>query len=246
MVTRGTGGVLITQAVEQPVNGGGMVAHFEPTIDDQDTWNIWARAHVDVLRREFEDVCGALNSIHDGLEDKLAAQARKIAELELRCAELRGVVDTLRAVGSGGINHRGAYDAGTSYARHDVAMLDGSSFIATRDCPGPCPGDGWRLLASCGRRGQRGPIGRSADAPRWVDVAFDAETLSFVPRLSDGSLGSVISLRRLFACLTIDRANYAIVLELNNGSKLSFSVRGLFERYDQEKSGDVDDDLVRR
>ena len=38
-------------------------------------------------------------------------------------------------------------------------MLGGSSFIAVKDAPGPCPGGGWQLLASRGSRGERGEKG---------------------------------------------------------------------------------------
>ena len=35
-------------------------------------------------------------------------------------------------------------------------MVDGSSFVALKDHPGPCPGADWQLLASRGSRGDRG------------------------------------------------------------------------------------------
>lgn len=56
------------------------------------------------------------------------------------------------------------------YRMLDVVTLGGSSFVARVDHPGPCPGDGWQLLASQGRRGQtgdrgeRGPPGLSAQS----------------------------------------------------------------------------------
>lgn len=60
------------------------------------------------------------------------------------------------------LNFRGAWSAGEVYRAFDVAMLNGSSFVAQRDDPGECPGDGWRLFASGGvkgRPGDRGPTG---------------------------------------------------------------------------------------
>ena len=38
----------------------------------------------------------------------------------------------------------------------DVVALNGGSFIARKDVPGPCPGPGWQLIASQGRRGAAG------------------------------------------------------------------------------------------
>ncbi len=55
-------------------------------------------------------------------------------------------------------------------------MAGGSCFVARRNDPGPCPGDGWQLIAQRGQRGEaglrgergepghRGPAGRIASA----------------------------------------------------------------------------------
>lgn len=59
--------------------------------------------------------------------------------------------------------YKGAWKAATAYQAHDVAMVDGSSFVALRDAPGPCPGDGWRLLAGRGKSGPPGPPGASGE-----------------------------------------------------------------------------------
>src|SRR5262249_8422949 len=45
----------------------------------------------------------------------------------------------------------GTYQEDVEYHRLDIVALNGSSFIARRDNPGPCPGEGWQLLASAGR-----------------------------------------------------------------------------------------------
>lgn len=58
---------------------------------------------------------------------------------------------------------RGTYDAGATYEALDVVARDGASFAAKRDNPGPCPGDGWQLIAQqgkAGRPGERGEPGR--------------------------------------------------------------------------------------
>jgi len=52
---------------------------------------------------------------------------------------------------------RGTYDESDSYRHLDVVALGGASFAATRDNPGPCPGEGWQLIAAQGKRGNPGP-----------------------------------------------------------------------------------------
>jgi hypothetical protein len=156
--------------------------------------------------------------------------------LEMQNAELRGALDTLRTIGSGGINHRGTYDSGTSYARGDAAMLDGSSFVATRDRPGECPGDGWKLLASAGKRGEKGRPGPRGPAVKLKWATLDSSRMALSLIMSDGS-SSLIPLKALFADVRIDRETYAIVLRTADGSELRFDLRPLFAQYDDEKAG---------
>jgi hypothetical protein len=62
----------------------------------------------------------------------------------------------------------GTYDVRKSYARLDIVACDGASFIARRDDPGPCPRDGWQMLASRGKagdKGQPGPRGEKGERP---------------------------------------------------------------------------------
>src|SRR5215470_13503356 len=54
---------------------------------------------------------------------------------------------------------RGTFDQSASYLRLDVVALNGGSFIALKDAPGPCPGPGWQLIASQGKRGAAGEKG---------------------------------------------------------------------------------------
>lgn len=68
---------------------------------------------------------------------------------------------------------RGTWAEGQSYEALDVVAVNGASFAARRDDPGPCPGDGWQLIASRGKtgapgqngaagpRGERGEVGRA-------------------------------------------------------------------------------------
>lgn len=63
---------------------------------------------------------------------------------------------------------RGTYADTETYHALDLVALNGGSFIALCDDPGPCPGDGWQLLARQGKagapgmrgeRGERGEVG---------------------------------------------------------------------------------------
>jgi hypothetical protein len=54
---------------------------------------------------------------------------------------------------------RGTYDAEAEYRSLDVVALNGGSFVALRDAPGECPGEGWQLITSPGKRGQKGEDG---------------------------------------------------------------------------------------
>jgi hypothetical protein len=76
----------------------------------------------------------------------------------------------------------GTYDLAAKYRRLSVVTLNGSSFVARHDDPGPCPGDGWQLFASAGKRGQQGPkgergergsMGPPASVPRIVTTEID-------------------------------------------------------------------------
>src|SRR6201993_377424 len=62
---------------------------------------------------------------------------------------------------------RGTFDESVSYRRLDVVALNGGSCIALKDAPGPCPGSGWQLIASQGKRGAAGEKGeRGAQGPQ--------------------------------------------------------------------------------
>ncbi len=62
---------------------------------------------------------------------------------------------------------RGTFDATATYDALDVVALNGGSFVALSDDPGECPGEGWQLLTSPGKRGQKGEDGaRGAPGPR--------------------------------------------------------------------------------
>jgi hypothetical protein len=103
---------------------------------------------------------------------------------------------------------RGTFDGSVSYRHLDVVALNGGSFIALKDAPGPCPGSGWQLLASQGRRGAAGEKGeRGLPGPRGDAGASGATILGWkierdryvaTPVMSDGRDGPPLELRGLF------------------------------------------------
>lgn len=83
----------------------------------------------------------------------------------------------------------GLFDATRTYGKFDIVSLDGGEFRAVRDDPGPCPGEGWRMSATRGKRGSagvQGPAGPSGPAGTSIDsITVDAGVL--VIGMSNGS-----------------------------------------------------------
>jgi hypothetical protein len=103
---------------------------------------------------------------------------------------------------------RGTFNETADYRHLDVVALNGGSFIALKDAPGPCPGPGWQLLASQGKRGVAGEKGeRGAQGPQgnpglsgatirgWK---IDREKYVATPLMSDGRDGPPLELLGLF------------------------------------------------
>lgn len=60
-------------------------------------------------------------------------------------------------------NPRRLWNAEENYSRLDVVALNGGSFVALKDDPGPCPGEGWMLIAQPGKRGEKGDRGEKGE-----------------------------------------------------------------------------------
>jgi len=94
------------------------------------------------------------------------------------------------------------------YRRLDVVAFNGGSFVALKDAPGPCPGPGWQLLASQGKRGAAGERGERGErgpqgSPGLSGVTIrewkiDRARYVATPVMSDGSEGPPLELRGLF------------------------------------------------
>ena len=80
---------------------------------------------------------------------------------------------------------RGTFDAEAEYRMLDIVAMNGGSFVALSDDPGECPGEGWQLLTSPGKRGQKGEDGerglpgskgdRGAPGPALISATIDAD-----------------------------------------------------------------------
>jgi hypothetical protein len=103
---------------------------------------------------------------------------------------------------------RGTFNETAEYHRLDVVALNGGSFIAREDAPGPCPGPGWQLIASQGKRGAAGEKGeRGAQGPQGNpglsgatirDWKIDREKYVATPLMSNGRDGPPLELLGLF------------------------------------------------
>jgi hypothetical protein len=94
---------------------------------------------------------------------------------------------------------RGTHDPKAEYVANDMVAKDGGTFVARRNHPGPCPGDGWQLMARQGARGvagERGAPGR--DAPTIKSWKVDRQRYLVIPVMSDGREGPTLELRALF------------------------------------------------
>lgn len=112
------------------------------------------------------------------------------------------------------IKHRGTYDAAKTYAELDVAVVNGSSFIAIKDGAGVCPGPDWRIQASAGKRGERGERGEQGlPGPR-------GESGKPAPALRE---------------CQIDKANFRARLVMDDGNTLDIPVAPFFEQYEDER-----------
>jgi hypothetical protein len=103
---------------------------------------------------------------------------------------------------------RGTFNQTAEYCRLDVVAFNGGSFVALKDKPGPCPGSGWQLIASQGKRGIAGEKGERGSSGPKGDAGVSSATICewkidraryvATPIMSDGSDGPPLELRGLF------------------------------------------------
>lgn len=81
------------------------------------------------------------------------------------------------------INVRGTYSAESDYSALDIVALNGGAFISRKDSPGPCPGEGWQVIAmrgkpgEPGKRGDPGPSVRGEPGPGIAALHVDDQGL---------------------------------------------------------------------
>src|SRR5262249_61939926 len=75
------------------------------------------------------------------------------------------------------ITVRGTFNETQEYRRLDVVARNGGSFVALKDAPGHCPGPGWQLFASPGKRGIAGPMGERGERGAKGDAGLSGATI---------------------------------------------------------------------
>jgi hypothetical protein len=169
------------------------------------------------FRKELEVATGKLGV---ELRELIAVQRTELARLETELTRRVASLTTETA----GLHLRGAYRSDQDYDRMDVVMLDGSSYVARCESPGPCPCEDWRILASVGStgaqgirgaRGERGERGSPGPAGAMgpqgkpgasiVGWRVDAAHYAALPILSDGREGAALDLRPLFEQFCYER-----------------------------------------
>jgi hypothetical protein len=125
------------------------------------------RAHVAELRAHSAVVDGApsvkksLDSFTEAAADRIArcvaAMQRDARAAEQRLDERMAQVEVRASatLGATAVTARGTWSKLATYRQNDIVAHNGASFIALRAKPGACPGPGWQLLASQGKRGER-------------------------------------------------------------------------------------------
>jgi hypothetical protein len=112
---------------------------------------------------------------------------------------------------------RGTFDSNETYTRLDIVAINKGSFIARHDDPGPCPGDGWQLIAAHGAPGEKGSPGPQGEhggrgakgekgdpGPSIVGWQIDRPNYQAIPVMSDGTEGPPLALRGLFEQFQIE------------------------------------------
>lgn len=89
------------------------------------------------------------------------------------------------------IEVRGTFDASSVYRRLNIVALNGAAFIARKDEPGPCPGEGWQMISMQGKSGRPGEASRvpgppGKPGPAVEELSVDGQGM-LILRNADGS-----------------------------------------------------------
>lgn len=89
--------------------------------------------------------------------------------------------------------HCGLHDPARAYEAGDVVNGETACFLALKDQPGPCPGDGWAQLAGRGKpgpQGRNGADGAAGKSGRGIQEIFSENgRLAFL--MSDGEIETI-------------------------------------------------------
>lgn len=92
------------------------------------------------------------------------------------------------------IEVRGTWSVDETYRHLNVVAMNGATFIARADNPGPCPGEGWQLMSAQGKRGPAGERGdkgergeRGAPGASFARTVLDDATGLLVFEMTDGT-----------------------------------------------------------
>ena len=203
--------------------------------EGRDSWNAWADERISAALEQHKnfvtEVTGeALGEISAGLRSefrkeleaatgKLGVELRELiaglgTELARLQTELARRCSQALETDNAGLRLRGAFCSDQDYDRLDIVTLEGSSYIARQDGPGPCPGNGWRILASAGPTGPQGVSGTKGDrglpgptgeigpqgkpGPSIDGWRIETASYSVFPVMSGGKHGPALELRALF------------------------------------------------
>jgi integrin beta 3 len=106
----------------------------------------------------------------------------------------------------------GLHDPELAYLELDRVVKNGSEWLALKDDPGELPGEGWLQVSRAGSKGAPGPRGEKGE------------------RGAKGEQGQSLVIEK------IEVNGYGITLFQSNGKPVAFDMRGVFERYDTERS----------
>jgi hypothetical protein len=108
---------------------------------------------------------------------------------------------------------RGTYNERADYHALDLVAFNGGSFLARKDRPGECPGPDWQLIASPGKKGEKGlPGDRGPKGEPGVPGAAGVRLVGW----------------------RSDDANFRAVAKLSDGSELPLDLRQMFQRFYDE------------
>jgi len=172
-------------------------------------WNLWLKNNL-LIERDL-----LMAAVGEALSELVAKRDADIRKLELMLAECAGAINVLRTGKT--LRVRGTFNAEVDYKQFDIVAVDGSSFIALEDRPGQCPGEHWQLIASAGKRGERGFVG---------------------PKGERGEPGLSAPAAPYFKGFHADPKTYTLSIITSDGHVHALSLRGLFQQFFNETRGE--------